>query len=244
MSADDTDDTLDHLRDFRNAQREKRDIGRLGVGNGLQSATVATPWPALNRMLGGGLPRGTIAEVLGPEHAGKTCLTQALCLHVQQGGGKAAFIDFDGSFSPERASGLLYGRPRNADEAFDIAEALALSNSVDLVAVDSVAGLITEGEAQGRSGIRRLASLLRRLKHLLRDRCACVLFTRTAEGPEEFLDQSHSLGADWHALAHCAATRIQLDVAPEGTRCTTLKCKLAPPNQSVLIRVDLARERP
>ena len=231
--------SYDDVEDFAAARMAKSEIARVGEDAAVYTSVIATGWPALDAALGGGLPRGSIAEAFGPELAGKTRLAAALCAHVLRDGGTAAFLDFDGSFNPAAGSGLLYGRPESADQAFDMMEALALSNAVDLVVVDSAAGLVADHEADGADAARCMANMLRRLKQRLSGKRACALFTRDSADDEEFLDQTWAVGADWHSLGHHAATRIRLAGRGKDALCTTVKCKLARAPQAAL--VELAR---
>ena len=84
---------------------------------------------------------------------------------------------------------------------------------------------------------QRQANLLRKLRQTLLDTRTCVVFTRSCEDAEERLDQTLALGADWHTLAHCAATRLRLAASDDGARCTVVKCKLAPAYEEVLLEL-------
>ena len=123
-------------------RRAKREIARLGSNVALHTSVISTGWTRLDAILGGGLPRSSVAEVFGPELSGKTQLAAALCAHVLQAGGHAAFLDLEGSSVSPSVAGLLYSQPRNSEEALDIVEALVASNAVDVIVVDSVAGLV------------------------------------------------------------------------------------------------------
>ncbi len=223
------------------ARRAMREIAQVAEPKAIESPVVETGHPALDRALGGGLPRGTIAEVFGPELCGKTRLVSSMCAHVLEAGGVAALMDFEGAMAEERPHGLYYSQPRGAGEAIGIVAALLETRAVDLIAVDSVVGMIGAEDREGQDAGRFLASTLRRLAAALRDNRACVVFTRGSQGEEEFLDQTWALGADWHALALHAATRLRLARTRGGTTCTVVKCKLAPAGQSV--RVAYGDER-
>lgn len=239
MNDADLGDALDR---FTSALGEKRRIAQLGRAELLESAVLPTGLQALDRLLGGGLPRGEIAEVFGPELAGKTRLALAIVAWTQKMAGSVAFVDADEAWqTPEatlagvREDAMWYHVPQSAEQALDVMEALACSNAVDLIVVDSVAGLISERECSGESDSQWLPSLLRRLRQALVNTRTCVLVTRGSGSEEEFLDQTWSLGANWHSLAHHAATRIRVADEAGAARCTVVKCKRAPaPREAVV----------
>jgi len=229
----------DDVAAYDAARQALRGIAHVAEPQPVESPVIETGWPALDRALGGGLPRGTMAEVFGPELCGKTRLVSAMCAHVLEAGGVAALMDVEGAVADDRPHGLYYSQPRGVDEAVGIVAALLETHAVDLIAVDSVAGMIGAGEWEGQDAGRFLASTLRRIAAGLRGNRACVVFTRGSQSEEEFLDQTWALGADWHTLALHAATRLRLARPGAATVCTTVKCKLAPAGQSV--RVALGR---
>jgi len=226
---------LSDVERFATALRDKQEIAKLGSTLALDSAFLPTGSAALDKPLGGGLPRGSLAEIAGPERSGKTALTLTLVAHTQRQGGQAVVVDADQSVQMSmlhRAGvdphGLWYHVPGNAEQAFDIVEALVCSNAVDLIVLDSIVRLISETEISGRDGPRWLPDMLRNLRRALRPSRTCVVMTRDSEDEREFLDQTLGLGSDWHALAHYAETRLHLQREGNGVRCRIVKCRLAP----------------
>ncbi|MCC6217834.1 MAG: recombinase RecA, partial [Polyangiaceae bacterium] len=131
---------------------------------------------ALDKALGtGGLPRGRIVEVFGPESSGKTTLTLHAIAEAQRQGGVAAFIDAEHAFDLRYAkcigvdlSRLLVSQPDNGEQGLEIADALARSGAVDLVVVDSVAALVPKAEIEGEMGDSHLGLHARLMSQALR----------------------------------------------------------------------------
>jgi len=230
----------DDLRRFLEGLADKRQVGRLGAANGMESSVLATGQGDLDRALGGGLPRGTLAEVAGQERTGKTGLCLDIVAAAQASGGSAAFIDADRSLTPRlarerrvRPEDLWYHVPETAEQGLDVAEVLTRSNSLDVIVIDSVVNLVSQSEASGRRVTPWLASGLRRLAAALTDSRTCLLVTRCAQEEGEFLDQTWALGGDWHTLALYSATRLQLAHCEGRITCKVVKCKFTAVPQTV-----------
>lgn len=230
----------DDLRRFLDGLADKRQVGRLGAASAVESSVLATGQGDLDRVLGGGLPRGALAEVAGQERTGKTSLCLDIVAAVQACGGSAAFVDADRSLTPRlarerrvRPEELWYHVPETAEQGLDVAEVLTRSNSLDVIVIDSVASLVSQSEASGRRVTPWLASGLRRLAAALADARTCLLVTRCAQEEGEFLDQTWALGGDWHTLGLYSATRLHL--ARKGGRitCRIVKCKFGAMAQTV-----------
>src|SRR5262245_9628751 len=135
-------------------------IMRLGEQNSLEVEAIPTGSLALDLALGiGGIPRGRITELFGPESSGKSTLCQHIIAEAQKMGGLAAYIDVEHALEPTyaRALGvkvedLLVSQPDTGEQALEIAEALVRSNAVDVVVVDSVAALVPRAEIEGEMG--------------------------------------------------------------------------------------------
>src|SRR5688572_21812763 len=134
-------------------------IMRLGESTHQNVETFPTGAVSLDLALGGGIPKGRIIEVYGPESSGKTTLTLHAIAEVQKSGGTAAFIDAEHALDPTYAKrigvdteNLLLSQPDNGEQALEIVETLVRSNAVDLIVVDSVAALVPRAEIEGDMG--------------------------------------------------------------------------------------------
>ena len=148
---------------------------------------ISTGSIALDLALGvGGLPRGRIVEIYGPESSGKTTLALHVIAEAQKAGGTAAFVDVEHALDPTYAQGLgidldnlLVSQPDAGEQAIEIAEMLVRSNAVDVVVVDSVAALVTKAELEGDMGdthvglqARLMSQALRKLTSAISSACS------------------------------------------------------------------------
>ena len=138
----------------------------------------------------GGVPKGRIVEVYGPEASGKTTLAQHIVSEVQKIGGVAAFVDAEHALDPEYAKKigvnideLLISQPDTGEQALEIVETLVRSNAVDVIVVDSVAALVPKAEIEGEMGdqhmglqARLMSQALRKLTALISKSNTCVIF--------------------------------------------------------------------
>lgn len=173
-------------------QHGKGSIMKLGDRKHLEVASISTGSIALDLALGvGGLPRGRVTEIYGPEASGKT----SLCLHViaeaQKAGGIAAFIDAEHSLDPQRAESigvnlddLLISQPDTGEQALEITETLIRSGAVDVICIDSVAALVPRAEIEGEMGdamigvqARLMSQAMRKLSSAIAKSKAVVIFT-------------------------------------------------------------------
>src|SRR3989338_3665410 len=134
----------------------------------------------------GGIPKGRIIEIYGPESSGKTTLTLHMIAEVQKKGGLAAFIDAEHALDPEyakrigvRLEDLLIRQPDNGEQALDIAETLVRSNALDLVVIDSVAALTPRNEIEGEMGDSHMGLHARLMSQALRKLTAIISKTQT-----------------------------------------------------------------
>ena len=152
---------------------------------------IPTGCLSLDLALGaGGIPKGRIIEIYGPEASGKTTLAMHIVAEVQKKGGVAAFVDAEHALDPERAKAvgvkidkLLISQPDNGEQGLDIVEALVRSNSVDLIVVDSVAALTPRAELEGEMGdshmglhARLMSQALRKLTAIISKSKSTVIF--------------------------------------------------------------------
>ncbi len=170
-------------------QYGKGAIMRLGGGEGVAAVpAIPTGSVSLDLALGvGGIPRGRVTEIFGPEASGKT----TLCLHViaeaQKRGGMAAFVDAEHALDPERAKGigvniddLLISQPDTGEQALEIVETLVRSGGLDVVVVDSVAALVPRAEIEGEMGDSMMGVQARLMSQALRKLTGAIAKSKTA----------------------------------------------------------------
>jgi len=166
-------------------------IMRLGDNVKLDVEAISTGILTLDKALGvGGVPRGRVVEIFGPESSGKTTLTLSIIAEVQKQGGVAAFVDAEHAFDPSygkiigiNLDDLLVSQPDTGEQALEITETLVRSNAVDLVVVDSVAALVPRVEIEGNMGdaqiglqARLMSQALRKLTAAISKSKTCVIF--------------------------------------------------------------------
>ena len=159
----------------------KGTIMRLGETSHANVETFPTGAVSLDLALGGGIPRGRIIEVYGPESSGKTTLTLHAIAEVQKRGGVAAFIDAEHALDPNYAQkigvnldNLLVSQPDNGEQALEIVETLVRSNAVDLIVIDSVAALVPQAEIEGDMGDSHMGLQARLMSQALRKLTAII----------------------------------------------------------------------
>src|SRR3989337_1104990 len=161
MTNDDRSRALDLALGQIEKQFGRGAIMRLGEASAqLHVEAVPTGSLALDLALGvGGIPRGRITEIFGPESSGKSTLAQHIIAEAQRMGGTAAYIDVEHALEPTYAAAigvqvdeLLISQPDTGEQALEIAEALVRSNAVEIVVVDSVAALVPRAEIEGEMG--------------------------------------------------------------------------------------------
>ena len=153
----------------------KGSIMKLGENKRALIETISTGSISLNIALGGGIPKGRICEIYGPESSGKTTLTLHTIAECQKKGGIAAFIDAEHALDPEYAKkigvdidNLLVSQPDSGEQALEIVETLVRSNAVDLIVVDSVAALTPRAEIEGDMGDSHMGLQARLMSQALR----------------------------------------------------------------------------
>ena len=167
-------------------------IMKMGERTDMDIEVIPTGCLPLDIALGvGGLPRGRITEIFGPEASGKTTLSLHVIAEAQKLGGTAAFIDAEHALEPTRAAtvgvdlnNLLISQPDNGEQALEIVETLVRSNAVDIIVVDSVAALVPKAEIEGEMGdsmmgvqARLMSQALRKLTGAISKSKAVVIFT-------------------------------------------------------------------
>ncbi|MBU1006191.1 MAG: recombinase RecA [Candidatus Omnitrophica bacterium] len=183
----DKDKALDLAVSQIEKQFGKGAIMKLGMDVKVDVDAISTGALSLDLALGvGGVPRGRVVEIFGPEAGGKTTLTLSIISEVQKSGGVAAFIDAEHALDPTYAKklgvnldDLLISQPDTGEQALDIVEMLVRSKAVDLIVVDSVAALVPKAEIEGEMGDRHIGLQARLMSQALRKLTAIISKTRT-----------------------------------------------------------------
>ena len=173
-----------------NEIREKYGEGsimKLGEVQRVDIDAIPTGSIALDAALGvGGVPRGRIIEIFGPESSGKTTLALHIVAEIQKKKGTAAFVDAEHALDPEyarrlgvRLDDLLISQPDTGEQALEIVESLVKSGAVDLIVIDSVAALTPRAEIEGEMGQQHMGLQARLMSHALRKLTAIVARTQT-----------------------------------------------------------------
>lgn len=164
----------------------KGSIMKLGESSKVQVETIPTGSLALDLALGGGIPKGRIVEIYGPESSGKTTLALHAVAEVQKKGGLAAFIDAEHALDPEYAAkigvkldDLLISQPDTGEQALEICETLVRSSAVDIVIVDSVAALVPRAEIEGEMGDSHMGLQARLMSQALRKLTGVISKSKT-----------------------------------------------------------------
>jgi recombination protein RecA len=232
----------------------KGSVMRLGSDERAPVSVIPTGSVALDVALGvGGLPRGRIVEIYGPESSGKTTLTLHAIANVQKQGGIAAFIDAEHALDPEYAGKLgvnidelLVSQPDTGEQALEIADMLVRSGSVDLVVIDSVAALVPRAEIEGDMGdshvglqARLMSQALRKLTGGLNQTGTTMIFINQLREKIGVFFGSPETTAGGKALKFYASVRLdirRIETLKEGTeavgnrtRVKVVKNKMAPP---------------
>jgi len=234
-------------------QYGKGSIMKLGESTHADVETVSTGATSLDIALGGGIPRGRIVEVYGPESSGKTTLTLHAIAEVQRNGGTAAFIDAEHALDPSYAKrigvdieNLLLSQPDNGEQALEITETLVRSNAVDLIVVDSVAALVPRAEIEGDMGdslpglqARLMSQALRKLTGVINRSKVTVIFINQIRMKIGVMFGNPETTTGGNALKFYASVRMDIRrigqikageaVVGNRTRVKVVKNKIAPP---------------
>jgi len=227
-------------------------LGESGTTHDIQ--VVSTGSLGLDIALGiGGLPRGRVVEIYGPESSGKTTLTLSVIAQMQKLGGTAAFIDAEHALDPQYAqklgvniSELLISQPDNGEQALEIADMLVRSSSVDVVVIDSVAALVPKAEIEGEMGepqmglqARLMSQALRKLTANIKRSNTLVIFINQIRMKIGVMFGNPETTTGGNALKFYASVRIDIrrigsikkgdEVVGSETRAKVVKNKVAPP---------------
>ena len=229
-------------------------IMKLGENAAMNVSAVSTGSLTLDMALGiGGVPRGRIIEIYGPESSGKTTVALHVVAEVQKLGGEAAFIDAEHALDPVYAKALgvnidslLVSQPDYGEQALEITEALVRSGAVDVVVVDSVAALVPKNEIDGEMGdshvglqARLMSQALRKLSGAIAKSNCIVLFINQLREKVGVMYGNPETTPGGRALKFYASVRIDIrrvealkegqEVIGNHTRCKVVKNKVAPP---------------
>lgn len=231
----------------------KGSIMKLGENHTVNVETTPTGSLSLDMALGGGIPRGRIVEIYGPESSGKTTLTLHAIAEVQKKGGTAAFIDAEHALDPAYAKrigvdieNLLLSQPDNGEQALEITETLVRSNAVDLIVVDSVAALVPRAEIEGDMGdahmglqARLMSQALRKLTGVISRSKTTVIFINQIRMKIGVMFGNPETTTGGNALKFYASVRMDIrrisqikagdTVVGNRARVKVVKNKIAPP---------------
>jgi recombination protein RecA len=239
-------------------QYGKGAIMRLGESQIADIPVIPTGSLALDAALGvGGMPRGRIVEIYGPEASGKTTLALHVIASAQRGGGEAAFVDAEHALDPSYArklgvnlDDLLISQPDSGEQALEITDVLVRSGALDVVVVDSVAALVPQAEIDGDMGepqmglqARLMSQAMRKLTGIVHKTKTCVIFINQIRQKIGVFFGNPETTTGGNALKFYASVRLdirRLDAIKSGqevvgnrTRVKIVKNKVAPPFRQV-----------
>lgn len=229
-------------------------VMRLGQTKTLNVDAIPTGSMTLDMALGiGGVPRGRIVEIYGPESSGKTTVALSIVAQAQKAGGEAAFIDVEHALDPVYAQALgvnindlLVSQPDSGEQALEIAEALIRSGAIDVIVLDSIAAMTTRAEIDGEMGDLHVGQLARLMSQAMRkltaaiskSNCVAIFINQIREKIGVMYGNPETTPGG-RALKFYSSVRIEVrkgeviksgtDVIGACTRCKIVKNKVAPP---------------
>ena len=229
-------------------------VMKLGEAKAMNVDHISTGSLGLDMALGiGGVPRGRIVEIYGPESSGKTTVALQIVAQAQKGGGDAAFIDVEHALDPVYAKALgvdidslLVSQPDTGEQALEIMEALIRSGAIDVIVLDSVAAMVTRAEIEGEMGdshvglqARLMSQALRKLTSVVsKSNCVAIFINQVREKIGVMYGNPETTPGG-RALKFYASVRIEVrkgeaikngsEIVGNKTRCKVVKNKVAPP---------------
>lgn len=232
----------------------KGSVMKLGADSKLEVDVIPTGSLSLDLALGvGGIPKGRIVEIYGPESSGKTTVTLHMIAEAQKIGGTAAFIDAEHALDPSYAKSLgvdienlIVSQPDTGEQALEITEALVRSGAIDIIVVDSVAALVPKAEIDGEMGdshmglqARMMSQALRKLTGAINKSNTCAIFINQLREKIGVMFGNPETTTGGRALKFYASVRLDVrrietikqgdDMVGNRTRVKVVKNKIAPP---------------
>ncbi|CAM5601981.1 Protein RecA OS=Streptomyces paromomycinus OX=92743 GN=recA PE=3 SV=1 [Streptomyces rimosus subsp. rimosus] len=254
MAGTDREKALDAALAQIERQFGKGAVMRMGERSKEPIEVIPTGSTALDVALGvGGIPRGRVVEIYGPESSGKTTLTLHAVANAQKAGGSVAFIDAEHALDPEYAKklgvdtdALILSQPDNGEQALEIVDMLVRSGALDLIVIDSVAALVPRAEIEGEMGdshvglqARLMSQALRKITSALNQSKTTAIFINQLREKIGVMFGSPETTTGGRALKFYASVRIdirRIETLKDGTeavgnrtRCKVVKNKVAPP---------------
>ncbi len=243
-------------------QYGKGAVMKLGQNTTMNVDSISTGSLGLDMALGiGGVPRGRIIEVYGPESSGKTTVALQIVAEAQKAGGEAAFIDVEHALDPVYAKALgvdidslLVSQPDTGEQALEIMEALIRSGALDVIVLDSVAAMVTKAEIEGEMGdshvglqARLMSQALRKLTAVVsRSNCVAIFINQVREKIGVMYGNPETTPGG-RALKFYSSVRIEVrrgeaikngtDIIGNKTKCKIVKNKVAPPFKEVIFDI-------
>lgn len=229
-------------------------VMKLGERTAMQIESISTGALSLDLALGiGGLPRGRVVEIFGPESSGKTTVALHVIAEAQKGGGTAAFIDAEHALDPAYAAklgvdidNLIVSQPDTGEQALEITEALVRSGAIDVIVVDSVAALVPKAEIDGEMGdshvglqARLMSQALRKLAGVISKSSTICIFINQLREKVGIMFGNPETTPGGRALKFYASVRLDVrkietlrngtDIVGSRTKVKVVKNKVAPP---------------
>ena len=260
--ADTKKQSLDTALKQIESQFGKGTIMKLGTRETIEVPSIPTGSFGLDNALGiGGLPKGRVVEIYGPESSGKTTLTLQIIAECQKAGGSAAFIDAEHALDPEYAKALgvdidelLLSQPDTGEQALEVTDMLVKSGSLDVIVVDSVAALVPRAELEGDMGdshvglqARLMSQALRKITGSIQKSNTLVIFINQIRMKIGVMFGSPETTTGGNALKFYSSVRLDIrrigaikdgdEVVGNETRVKVVKNKMAPPFKVVEFQI-------